>query len=257
MTSDRLQSGIRATAAIVFLLGALEVMARVFHVAPIVIEAPSKVLVEIVQNPDLYLSNSWVTLYEVLIGFVLASALGVVVAFGIVYSKFLHDTVYPIVLLLQIVPKVAVAPVLVLFMGFGASPKILIAVLIAFFPVVVNTAVGLREVDKELVDLVRVLDGNRIQEFFLVRIPNALPFIFSGLKLAITFAVIGAVIGEFVGANKGLGYLVILASSQLRTEMTYAAITLLSVIGLVTYGGVVLLERLVVPWAKSNELGRV
>lgn len=236
----------------VVLLGILEILARGFHVAPIVLEAPSNVVLEIVRNPELYLSNSWATLYEVVIGFALAAVLGIFVAFIIVYSRFMQDTLYPIILLMQIVPKVAVAPVLVLFMGFGPSPKILIAVLIAFFPVVVNTAVGMREVDGELLDLVRVLDGNRIQEFFLVRIPNALPFIFSGLKLAVTFAVIGAVIGEFVGSNKGLGYLVILASSQLKTEMTYASITLLSIIGLVTYGAIALSEHILVPWGKEN-----
>lgn len=254
MIRNRVKSGLLAGSTIVVILGFIELLARAFHVAPVVLRAPSAVVLEIVQNPQLYAENTWTTLYEVIIGFALSAALGIAVAIVIVYSPLLQDMLYPIVLLLQIVPKVAVAPLLVVFLGFGVVPKIITAVLIAFFPVVINTAVGLRVADREMLDLVRVLNGSRFQEFTRVRIPNALPFIFSGLKLAITFSVIGAIIGEFVGANKGLGYLVILANSQLKTEMSYAAIAILSVLGLVTYGAISLVERITVPWAEQHDL---
>jgi NitT/TauT family transport system permease protein len=188
---------------------------------------------------------------------VVAGLLGVALAVAIVYSRFLQDTLYPIVLVLQVVPKVAIAPLLVVFLGFGPTPKIVIAVLIAFFPVVIDTVVGMRAVDREMLELVRVLNGSRLQEFTRVRFPFALPFIFSGLKVAMTFAVIGVIIGEFIGANSGLGYLLILANSQLQTEMSYAALTILSVIGIVLFGALSLLERIIVPWADHNQLEAV
>ncbi|MGH3118278.1 MAG: ABC transporter permease [Gaiellales bacterium] len=242
----------RGGATIVVLVALLEVLTTGFGIAPVVLQAPSAVFREIVDNVDLYVANTWTTTHEVIVGFAISAVLGVIVAIAIVYSRFLQDTVYPVVLILQIVPKVAVAPLLVVFLGFGTTPKIVIAVLIAFFPVVVNTAVGLRVVEKEMVDLVRVLNGSRLQEFTRVRVPNALPFIFSGLKLAMTFAVIGAIIGEFVGANAGLGYLIILANSQMQTDMAYAAITILSLLGLAMYGAIGLLEKLIVPWADQQ-----
>ena len=252
MKSSTLSSGFRAVATVVVLFAALEIATRGFGLAPVVLQAPSVVAQEIFQDFDLYATNTWVTTYEVIIGFAISAVLGVVVAVAIVYSKFLQDTLYPLILLLQIVPKVAVAPLLVVFLGFGATPKIVIAVLIAFFPVVVNTAVGLRTVEKDMLDLVRVLNGSKFQEFTRVRLPNALPLIFSGFKLAMTFAVIGAIIGEFVGANAGLGYLVVLANSQMQTEMAYAAITILSLLGIVMYGSISLMERVLVPWADSH-----
>jgi NitT/TauT family transport system permease protein len=247
-----MSSGLRAAATLIVLFVGLEVATRGFGFAPVVLQPPSAVVREIFDDWQLYLDNTWVTTYEVLIGFGISAALGVAVAVAIVYSKFLQDTIYPLVLLLQIVPKVAVAPLLVVFLGFGATPKIVIAVLIAFFPVVVNTAVGLRIVEKDMLDLVRVLNGSKWQEFTRVRLPNALPLIFSGFKLAMTFAVIGAIIGEFVGANAGLGYLVVLANSQMQTEMAYAAITILSLLGVVMYGAISLLERILVPWAENQ-----
>lgn len=232
-------------------LGLLEMTVRIFGVYPVILEAPTRVVVEIWKNPSLYLSNTWVTLYEVLVGFGIAAGAGVLIGALIVYSRFLQETIYPLIVALQLVPKVAVAPLLVVFLGYGPSPKIAIALLLAFFPIVVNSAVGMREVAPEYVDLLRVLNGNRIQEFFMVRIPSALPYIFGGLKLGVTLAVIGAVIGEFVGANAGLGHLVVLSNTQLKTEMTYSAITLLSLIGLVSFGSISLIEKLSIPWSNT------
>jgi NitT/TauT family transport system permease protein len=254
---DRLKSAATATGTVLVIVIALEVLTSGFGGAPVVLDPPSAILRELVANAPLYAQHTWVTLLEILVGFVVAGLLGVALAVAIVYSRFLQDTLYPIVLVLQVVPKVAIAPLLVVFLGFGPTPKIVIAVLIAFFPVVIDTVVGMRAVDREMLELVRVLNGSRLQEFTRVRFPFALPFIFSGLKVAMTFAVIGVIIGEFIGANSGLGYLLILANSQLQTEMSYAALTILSVIGIVLFGALSLLERIIVPWADHNQLEAV
>jgi NitT/TauT family transport system permease protein len=255
--AGRLKSAATTTGTVLFIVIALEVLTSGFGVASVVLDPPSAILRELVVNSPLYTQHTWVTLIEILVGFTLSGLLGVVLAVAIVYSRFLQDTLYPIVLVLQVVPKVAIAPLLVVFLGFGPTPKIVIAVLIAFFPVVIDTVVGMRAVDREMLDLVRVLNGSRLQEFTRVRFPFALPFIFSGLKVAMTFAVIGVIIGEFIGANSGLGYLLILANSQLQTEMSYAALTILSVIGIVLFGALSLLERIIVPWADHNQLEAV
>ena len=192
------------------------------------------------------------TFYETALGFVLAAVLGVAAAIGIVYSKWLQSILYPIVILLQIIPKVAIAPLLLIWVGYGIQSKIVVAILVAFFPVVVDTVTGLRAVDEELLELVRVLKGHRWQEFLKVRFPYALPFIFAGLKVAVTLAVIGAIIAEFVGGNEGLGYLIIIANVELNVQMSFAALTVLSLLGLLLFGVVAALEKLLIPWADEQ-----
>jgi NitT/TauT family transport system permease protein len=252
ITIARVKANLPAALTLIALVAALEIAVSVLGLWPVTLRAPSEIVSEIAGNPGLYWDHTWVTLYEVLVGFAISIVLGLVLAVGIAYSPQLQSTLYPIVLLLQIVPKVAIAPLLVIFMGFGAAPKILIVVLVAFFPIVIDTVVGLRQADRDMLDLVRSLNGSTWQEFTRVRFPNALPFIFGGLKVAITLAVIGAIIGEFVGADSGLGYLMIVANSQLQTEMSYAAVTILSAIGLVLYGLVALAEKLLVPWGHET-----
>ena len=230
-----------------------ELIVRVFRVPLFLLPPPSMVADELVQRSSLYLTHSWVTLYETLLGFLLATVLGIVAGILIVYSRWLQSVLYPIVVVLQIVPKVAIAPLLLIWLGYGLQSKVMVALLVAFFPIVVTTVTGLRAVEQDLLDLVRVLKGGRWQEFAKVRFPSALPFIFSGLKVAITLAVIGAIIGEFVGSNQGLGYLVLIANSEMRTQMSFAALLLLSALGLGLFGVIVLLERLLVPWGVTEE----
>lgn len=234
-------------------LGALwEGAVRIFDIPSFLLPTPSSVIQELFDRPDLYAKHLWVTFYETSLGFLIAAVLGVTVAVGIVYSRLLQSVLYPIVILLQIIPKVAIAPLLLIWVGFGIQSKIILAVLIAFFPVVVDTVTGLRAVEDELLQLVRVLKGQRWQEFTKVRFPYALPFIFAGLKVAVTLAVIGAVIAEFVGGNEGLGFLVIIANVELNARMSFAALTVLSMLGLFLFGVVVALEKLLVPWADNN-----
>jgi NitT/TauT family transport system permease protein len=193
-----------------------------------------------------------VTLYETLAGFVLSIAISIPLAVVVVYSPILQNTIYPILLALQSTPKVAIAPLLALWIGFGTAPKIIVVFLVCFFPIIVATASGLAAVPAPLIDLIRSLSASPTQTFIKIRFPTAMPHIFVGLKIAITFAVIGAVIGEFVGSENGLGYLILVSTSQSRTPLAFGALVLLTIMSIVLYYGVALIERIVVPWAPRN-----
>jgi NitT/TauT family transport system permease protein len=228
-----------------------ELVVRVFNVPLFLFPPPSLVFADLVQRWELYAQHTWVTLYETLIGFVLAVVLGIGAGILIVYSRWLQSILYPIVVVLQIVPKVAIAPLLLIWLGYGLQSKVVVALLVAFFPIVVTTVTGLRAVEQDLLDLVRVLRGSRWQEFTRVRFPSALPFIFSGLKVAITLAVIGAIIGEFVGSDRGLGYLILINMSQANTPLAFGAIAVLALMSILLFYGMEMLERIVVPWAQD------
>lgn len=190
-----------------------------------------------------------VTLYETIVGFAASILFGIPIAIMIVYSKFLQRTIYPVLLALQSVPKVAIAPLLLMWVGHGELPKIIVVFLVCFFPIVVSATSGMQAVPAALLDLVRSLSANQFQVFLKIRLPNALPYIFVGLKVAITLAVIGAVIGEFVGSNRGLGYLILISTQQFDTALAFAAIILLTLMSIILFYVVEFLERLIVPWA--------
>jgi NitT/TauT family transport system permease protein len=193
--------------------------------------------------------HTLVTLYETLVGFALSIAVAIPLAALVVYSPFLRRTIYPILLMLQSVPKVAIAPLLALWIGFGVLPKILIVFLVCFFPIVVATATGLTSAPPEVMDLIRSLSATQMQTFIKIRFPTSIPQIFVGVKIAITFAVIGAVIGEFVGSESGLGYLILVSSSQSRTPLAFSALVVLTIMSVILYYAIELVERLTVPWA--------
>jgi len=192
--------------------------------------------------------HTWVTLYETVAGFFLALLIGLPLAILVVYSSILKNTIYPILLVFQSVPKVAIAPLFLIWIGYGEMSKVLIAAIVAFFPIVVNTATGLESVEAEILELTHSLHATKLQVFFKVRFPWALPYIFSGMKVAITLAVIGAVIGEFVGSDKGLGYLILAASGEMNTALIFGVMAILALIGIVTFTAIDLLEKLICPW---------
>jgi len=196
--------------------------------------------------------HSLVTLYETLLGFALSIAISIPLAVAVVHSAILRNTIYPILLTFQSVPKVAIAPLLALWIGFGMLPKIAVVFLVCFFPIIVATATGLSAVPAPLMELIRSLSASTIQTFIKIRFPTAMPYIFVGLKVAITLAVIGAVIGEFVGSEDGLGYLILVSTSQSRTPLAFAALVSLTVMSIALYYGIVFIERIAVPWAPKN-----
>jgi len=229
-----------------------EVLVRHFHVPGWLLPAPSAIAQAMVEWRSELALHTVVTLYETLVGFALAIAISVPLAVLIVYSPLLQNTIYPILLAMQSTPKVAIAPLLALWIGFGAAPKIIVVFLVCFFPIIVATASGLSAVPASLIDLIRSLSASPIQTFIKIRFPTAMPHIFVGLKIAITFAVVGAVIGEFVGSENGLGYLILISTSQSRTPLAFGALVLLTVMSIVLYYGVALAERILVPWAPRN-----
>jgi NitT/TauT family transport system permease protein len=192
--------------------------------------------------------HTLVTLYETLVGFGFALLFGVPLAVAVVYSPILQNTIYPILLALQSMPKVAIAPLLTLWIGFGALPKILVVFLVCFFPIVVATTSGLATVRPVFLELTQAMCATPLQTFIKVRFPSAMPSIFVGMKIAITLAVIGAVIGEFVGAQDGLGYLILISSTQSRTALAFAALVLLTLMSIVLYYAIDIVEHYVAPW---------
>jgi NitT/TauT family transport system permease protein len=184
-------------------------------------------------------------------GFVLSVVIGIPLATVIVFSRFAERMLYPPMIASQAIPKVAIAPLFVVWMGFGVMPKIWIAFLIAFFPVVIDTVVGLRSVQPEMLQLGRSMGGGTLRVFLKLRLPNALPNIFAGLKVAIALAVVGAITGEFVGSQSGLGYLLTSASGQMDTALVFAVLVVISVIATLLFMIIEAVEKLVIPWHSS------
>jgi NitT/TauT family transport system permease protein len=216
------------------------------------IPAPGAVAETMVDDWAMLLEHTWVTTLETIVGFLLATVIGVATAVVLVYSKTAEKSLYPLILFAQVIPKIAIAPILVVWFGFGLTPKIVLAVLIAFFPVVVSAVAGLRSVDPELLELSATMGASRWQTFRKIRFPGALPHLMSGLKVAVTLAVVGAVVGEFVGADRGLGYVLLLASGNLNAPLLFADLILMSLIGVVLFVAVELSERVLIPWHASR-----
>ena len=239
---------LKLSLTLIALVAAWELLCRALNIPVFLIPAPSQVAWRLYEKRDLYLIHTWTTLYETTAGFLLAVVFGILCAAIIVVIPKMRDIVMPLLLVAQLVPKVAIAPLLLIWFGYGLFPKVLVAFLVAFFPIVVNGASGLASVQPELLDLGHSLQASRWQTFWKFRIPSALPELFSGMKVAVTLAIIGAIIGEFVGGNRGLGYLIIVANQELDTPLAFAAIFLLSAAGIALYAIVEMLERMLIPW---------
>ena len=217
---------------------------------------PTAIGATIVNEFDKLLSHGWVTGYEMILGYLLAIAIGVPIALGLTFSPAFDRFITPVLLFFQTVPKIAIAPLFLVWFGVGVMPKVLVAFLISFFPIVIDTAVGLRSVSSEMLDLARSMGATRMQTFFNFRLPTSLPYLFGGLKVASTLAVVGAVVGEFVGADKGLGYLLLVANSNLNTAMLFAVIVALTFLGLMLFYVIEILEHYLIPWHVSKRVGQ-
>jgi NitT/TauT family transport system permease protein len=242
----------------VFYVAALllwEGFVRLFQVPDWLVPAPSQVLDVITDKNSVMLSHTLVTLEETLAGFFLALGVGVTCAIGIVHFPFLRDTLYPSLIMFNSFPKVAIAPLFVVWIGVGTESKIANAFLTAVFPIVLNTIMGLTNMDPELLELVRSMSKSRWVLFWKIRFPYSLPFVFAGCKIAISLAVIGAIVGEFISGRSGLGYLVLSANNYFNTPMAFAALLYLVVMSLALYGMVILAEKLMLPWYRREAGG--
>jgi putative hydroxymethylpyrimidine transport system permease protein len=243
-------------AIVLALLGAWELAARwelladALSIEPFLIPAPSEIAEALWTDRELLADNGWVTLQEVVLGFALAVAAGVAFAGALHLSPALRRSLYPLLVASQTIPIIVIAPILVVWFGFGIGPKLAIIALICFFPITVNTLDGLRSVDPELRKLMRTLDAGRWQTLRRVEAPAALPYFFSGAKIAVAVAVIGAVFGEWAGSDSGLGHLMLQASSQLLTARVFAAVVVLSAFAIALFGLLSLLERRFAWWGE-------
>jgi NitT/TauT family transport system permease protein len=241
--------------SLLIFLAIWQIGVTIFDVPTYLLPKPTDVAVTLVEDFDKLMSNAWVTAYEMLLGYILAIIVAIPLAIFITISPTFDRFITPILLVSQTVPKIAIAPLFLIWFGVGPLPKILVAFLISFFPIVIDTAVGLRSVSPEMIDLVRSMGANRMQVFTKIRLPTSLPYMFSGLKVAATLAVVGAVVGEFVGADKGLGYLLLVANSYLDTPLAFATIVVLTVIGILLYYVIDTLEHWLIPWHVSRRTG--
>jgi putative hydroxymethylpyrimidine transport system permease protein len=230
-------------------LGLWELIVRLAHVPGYLVPAPSAIAADLAADWPVLEPALLVTVQEVLLGFVIAAVAGVGLAVALHLSPVARRAVYPLLIGSQTVPIIVLAPILVILLGYGIAPKLVIVALICFFPIVVNGIDGLRSVDAELILMMRTLDASRWAILRRVEFPAALPSIFSGLRIAATFAAIGAVFGEWSGSSQGLGYVMLAATPNLLTARIFAAIVLLTAVALVLFGVVSLLERIFVPWA--------
>jgi NitT/TauT family transport system permease protein len=222
---------------------------RLFNVSAFVLPAPSAIAGSLVANALPLAVAAQATAVEVLVGFVLSAVVGVAVALAIVRFERFGRALYPLIVLFQNVPKVALAPIFILWFGYGLAPKIGLIIVIAFFPVAIDMLAGLQSVEPSFVSLMRSVGASPGKILLRVRIPHSLPQLMAGLKVAITFSVIGAIVGEFAGASQGLGYMIQFASTQLDTPLIFAALIVVSVQGLAFYYVVEYAERMLVPWA--------
>jgi NitT/TauT family transport system permease protein len=253
--SRRLYEALPVLLVFIASLVAWEIAIVAFGIKEFLVPAPSKVVLQLFNRNMSWPYHFWVTAWETVAGFLVAVVFGITVAYLIVHYRRLNQILYPYILLAQIVPKVAIAPLFFIWFGFGEVPKVLVAFLVAFFPIIIDTVVGLHAADPDMLDFMRTLGASPYKTFMKVKLPAALPHIFGGFKVAITLAVIGAVIGEFVGAESGLGYMIIRAQSHFRTDQVFASLFLLSVLGMLLFLVFVLLERLTIPWyAKMKRL---
>jgi NitT/TauT family transport system permease protein len=238
---------------LVFLL-VWEAAVRILKVPAYLLPPPSEIVRVFVDEFSKIAFHGWVTAYEMLLGYALAVAVGIPLAIAITSSERFDRFVMPQMLFFQIVPKVAIAPLFLVWFGVGALPKVLVAFLISFFPIVIDAAVGLRSMSAEMRDLARSMGASRMQVFARFRLPTSLPYLFSGLKVAATLAIAGAVVGEFVGADKGLGYLLLVTNSNLETALMFATLFALTFIGLAFFYAVEFLEALLIPWHVTHRV---
>jgi NitT/TauT family transport system permease protein len=239
---------------LIILLLAWEAGARAFKIPEFVLPAPSRIWQASVAARDVIFDNMWSTLRTTLWGFLASIIVSVPLAVLIASSPLLSNSIYPLLVFTQSVPKVAIAPLIVVAVGATETSRVIVAFLVAFFPLVISVAAGLIATNPELIELGRSLGATKLQELWHIRLPFAVPFVFSGLKLSITFAVTGAVVGEFVAADKGLGYQILSGTAFFKTAFAFGAVVLLSVMGVVLFQAVVLTERLFFPWS-SEESG--
>jgi NitT/TauT family transport system permease protein len=231
-----------------------EGIVRVLAIPPFILPAPSAVASVLIESFAVLLPNTLYTAVASLIGFGLAVVLGITFAVGIVQSRFVEKTAYTLLVSMNSVPKVAIAPIFIVWLGTGLEPKVMIAMLVAIFAIVVETVHGLKSVPPDMLALGRVLGGSRYRLLVKIQLPHALPHMFAGMKVGIALSLVGAIVGEFVASRKGLGHVILVAQGQFDIPMMFAALVILAVLGTVLFYAVELVEHMVIPWHVSRRI---
>tara|TARA_R110000751_G_scaffold8822_7_gene34111 strand:+ start:34493 stop:35272 length:780 start_codon:yes stop_codon:yes gene_type:complete len=229
-----------------------EVLCWYFEARDFILPAPSRIIMEWAEAPGYFLKHAGYTLMTTLVGFALAVVLGVAMAVGIVHSVFLDRTLYTLLVALNSVPKVALAPLFVIWMGTGSEPKIAIALMIAIFSIVIDTVLGLRSADSDMINMARAARASKLQILTKIRFPMALASMFAGMKVGISFALIGAIVGEFVAGETGLGHVILLSQGMFDTPRAFVAIVILGIMGTLLFYLVEVAERILLPWHVSQ-----
>lgn len=240
-------------ALLALLIAAWEIIVRVNDVPGWFLPPPSEIVQETVDSWRLLWEHTQTTLTEVILGYLIALVIGISAALAIASSRIAERTVYPVIVASQAIPIIALAPILLIWFGFGLTPKVIVVVLLCFFPIAVNMADGLRSADSDAINLLRSLGASRWQIMRYVQIPSSLPYLISGARVAAAFSVIGAIVGEWVGSSSGLGYLMTRAASQFLTARLFAAVLISAVIGIAMFALVGFVGRRLVPWETNDE----
>ena len=244
----------RPAVLLVLLFVAWWVVTATELVEPYLVASPGDTFGVIAEKSEYFWDNTLVTAWETIAGFVIAIVVGVLTAVIMVYSVTIERTLYPLLLFAQVIPKIAIAPLFVVWLGTDLAPKIVVAVLMAFFPIVISMVTGLKSIDPEMLQLSATMGAGPAKTFYKIRLPASLPHLFSGLKIGATLAVTGAVVGEFVGANEGLGYVIQQANGNFDTPTLFAGLIIMSLLGVVLFALVELLEYFVLPWHASRRI---
>ncbi|MGA0570396.1 ABC transporter permease [Variovorax sp. VNK109] len=242
----------RPVILLVIVLALWEIATRLFKVPTYLVPSPGQVIEQLIKHWPKLLSESGVTTVAALGGFVLSVVIGVPMALLIAYSKTIENYLYPLLVFSQSVPKIAVAPLFVVWFGFGILPKVISAFLLGFFPVVVAMVTGFKSVEPDMLDLARSVKAGRLKTFWFIALPYSMPYLFAGLKVCITLVVVGAVVGEFVGSNSGIGYVLQVANGNFDLPLMFAALLVLSTIGVILFAIVDVAEHYLIPWHSSR-----
>lgn len=253
---SKIWARLKTPAVILALLVIWELCVRIFKVKEYILPSPIVALQHLfVAQPDAnynWLVHIRITLMELVVSFCVTAVLGIAIAIALAWSAAIRRVLMPAFVFLNSLPIVAIAPLLVLWFGYGLKTNILIAFLVSFFPIVINTTVGLSEIDEDLLDLVKYLNGTKLQIFLKLRIPNSLPYIFTGLKISSTMCVVGAIVGEFVASDKGLGYIIMNSQYTMDSPPIFAGLMLVSLFGVALFGVVSAIERICMPWVRGG-----
>ncbi len=242
---------------IVLAVALWQALILLFHVKEFVVPSPAAVFKSLFSGEKVAEDTWWAhistTLSEIVVSFLFTALVGIGLAIAITWSRFLRAILMPVIAVFNSLPKIALAPLFLIWLGYGFKANVTIAIICAFFPVVINTTVGLDSVDGDLLDLVRYLDASKLQVFLKIRIPNSLPYIFSGLKVSATMTVVGAIVGEFVASSRGLGFLIKDSQAMMNTPPMFASLFIISAIGLGLFAFIGFLEKALMPWKRRGE----